>query len=294
MNSCEEIREFCLECEWPDGDLQRALEAMAHLQSCPACAAAAAEFSRMRSVLKNENTGAPSGGWSAFEKRLLETAVHRAKPARWGWLAIAASVLIAMGGYGVGRWTNRPILATLPPAGTEASGSVQGATGALSQADIDGRVKAFHEISGVFENRAAWLLVGDNTSDMGVSNGAINHETQVYLLRLTMLKSKKVISTADLVILPGQAASLTVPTDESSSLRYRIRTSEDQPTRLMISSQLMTPKGAEVVAALETTLQIKPGQKLSAGNMVTTSGDYELQIAFGRSELGQTGQTPGQ
>ena len=129
--------------------------------------------------------------------------------------------------------------------GAPAPGSGQGSAAALSQADIDGRVKAFHEISGVFENRAAWLLVGDNTSDMGVNNSAINPEHQVFLLRLTMLKSKRIISTADLVILPGQTASLTVPTEEESSLHYRIHTSEDHPTQLMISAQLLTAKGAE-------------------------------------------------
>jgi hypothetical protein len=56
----------------------------------------------------------------------------------------------------------------------------------------------------------------------------------------------------------------------------------------------LTATGAEALAALETTLQIKPGQKLSAGNMVTTSGDYELQIAFGSSDLGQTDRASNQ
>ena len=61
MNSCEEHRHFLVECDWTEGDLQRAVEAMAHLQSCPACAATAAEFNRLRSLLRNENEGLHRG-----------------------------------------------------------------------------------------------------------------------------------------------------------------------------------------------------------------------------------------
>ena len=285
MNSCEQICEFLLQCDWPEGDVQRALEAISHLQSCPQCAAVAADFSQLQRALSNEKPGAPSGGWSAFEQRLIEKTVHHARPHHRGRMAIAASLLIAAGGYGLGRWANRP---PVPLVAVESTVSGQSSNGTLSQADVDCRVKAFHEISGVFENRAAWLLVGDNTSDMGLSNSTIESTHQVYLLRLTMLKSKKVVSSADLVILPGQSASLVVPTDEQESLGYQIRTSIDQPTSLMISARLMTPAGAEPLAAIETTLQVKPGEKLSAGNMVTTTGEYELQIAFGRSQLGQS------
>jgi hypothetical protein len=292
MNSCELVRAYFLECDWPEGGPQRAADMMAHLQTCPGCAAAAAEFSRMTAALQNDNPGAPSGGWSAFEQRLIDKAVHRRQATPWPWMAMAASVLIAVSAYSLGRWTTGPAASTVPLAGMQGSETGHAMIGAMSQTDIDRHVKAFDEISGVFEHRAAWLLVGDNTSDMGVSNRAIEHEHQVLLLRLTMLRSKKLISTADLVILPGQAASLTVPADDNASLRYRIRTSDDQPTRLMISTQLLTPKGSEVLGALETTLQVEPGQKLSAGNMVTTAGDYELQIAFGRSDMKQNDQHP--
>jgi hypothetical protein len=295
MNSCDQFREFLLECDWPQGGLQRAAEAIAHLQSCPACTDAAREFGRLQSALRNENEGAPSGGWSAFEKRLIETTAKRSGYVRRPWMALAASVLIAAGGYGIGRWATGRGAIPHDVAMTQSHDPVATASDGLSQTDIQRRVKAFDEVSGVFEHRATWLLVGDNTSDMGVSNRAIDRGHQVLLLRLTMKHSQKTISTADLVILPGQAASLTVPAEGTDNLRYRIRTSSDQPTRLVISTQLMTSSGTEALAALETTLQIRPGQKLSAGSMVTDAGDYELQIAFGRSELDQgepSGQRP--
>jgi hypothetical protein len=286
MNTCEHIREFLGEREWDEPARRHAAEVLDHLKTCPQCAAAAADYDRLQSILRIATPGIPEGGWIAMEQRLLERTLHRRL--RWprlSALAMAASVLIAIG-YGIARVTS-----TQPAAPPNLSRAENGTTLPASdvalypQSDAAHDAKAFHEVSDVFEHRAAWLLVGDNTSDMGLSDQAINDPQKVLLLRLTMLESGKTLSSADLAIVPGQSASLTVPGDRNTSLHYRITATAEQPTRLSVSTQLMTPKGAEVLAALATTLRVEPGQRLSAGSMVTSSGNYELQIAFAKAEI---------
>jgi hypothetical protein len=288
MNTCEIIREFLSECDWDEAARQRAADALAHLQTCPTCAAYAADYDRIRSILKPEASGIPEGGWSAMERRLLHTTFHRRHWLRLPTLtmAMAAGLLIAIG-YGIARVAmNRvPALPTLVQVDNPISQPANPIVGFFPKSDVAQEAKAFHEVSDVFEHRAAWLLVGDSASDMGVSDQPVTNQEQILLLRLTMLESGKIISSEDLAILPGQSANLTVPGDRKTSLRYRISTSDEQPTRLTISTQLVTPKGAEVLAALATTLRMEPGQKVSAGNMMTSSGNYELQIAFARADM---------
>lgn len=285
MKSCNEICEFLLDCDWVEEDLQKAFDAMDHLRECPRCSAAVRDYLRINGAVRNQQPGVPQGGWSAMERRLVQKVLP--PPTRFvsPWMGMAASVLIAVVvGYGLGRGPARqPAMTAMRPEATTVQTRPDESTG-FSESDIAQHVKAFDEMSNIFERRAAWLLVDGNTSDMGVSANPVD-KGQILLLRLTMLKSGKLISSADLAIIPGQTASLNVPINQNAGLHYRISASADQPTRLTISTQLTTPHETDVLAALETTLEVEPGQKLTAGNMVTSNGDYELQIDFGRAQL---------
>jgi hypothetical protein len=294
MNTCENVREFLGESDWDEPARRRVAEVLEHLKACPECAAAAADFDRIRSILQTAAPGIPEGGWSAMEARLFDATAHRRL--RWpslSALATAALLLIAIG-YGIGLATSNRTAATRSPSIAE-NRNTPGTSDSVAvypQSDAAQDAKAFHEVSDVFEHRAAWLLVGDKTSDMGLSDQAMNGQQKVLLLRLTMLESGKTLSSADLAIVPGQSANLVVPGDGHKTLHYRISTTAEQPTRLTISTQLTSPRGAEVLAALATTLSVEPGQRLSAGNMVTSSGDYELQIAFANTQIDQDEQAP--
>jgi hypothetical protein len=118
---------------------------------------------------------------------------------------------------------------------------------------------------------------------MGVSDAAIDSDEKLLLLRLTMLRAGKIISNADLIIVAGQSARLTVPLGEGVNVEYAIGTSADEPSRLSIWAQLMTPQGRQSLAALATSLQVKSGEKYNAGTMVTSAGGYDLKIAFRRA-----------
>jgi hypothetical protein len=283
MKPCNEIREFLLDCDWVEEDLQKASDAIDHLRGCPQCSAVVRDYLRINGAVRNDQPGIPEGGWSAMQRRLMQKVPP---PTRFAspWLRTAAAILFAVVvGYGLGRGpASQPAIAmrqgikTVQTRPDESTG--------FSQQDIAQHVKAFDEMSNIFERRAAWLLVDGNTSDMGVSASPID-KGQILLLRLTMLKSGTIVSSADLAIIPGQTASLNVPINQNAGLHYRISASDDQPTRLTISTQLTTAHETDVLAALATTLEIEPGRKLTAGNMVTNNGDYELQIDFGRAQL---------
>jgi len=102
----------------------------------------------------------------------------------------------------------------------------------------------------------------------------------VLLLRLTVTHGGQLASDADLLVIPGQTANLTVPMQGGQSLKYRIGTSADEPTRLTVWLEVSTPHGGEALGALSTNLDMDPGQKVTAGQLATTAGEYELKIAL--------------
>jgi hypothetical protein len=68
-------------------------------------------------------------------------------------------------------------------------------------------------------------------------------------------------------------------------LHYRIGTSAAELTRLTLGLDLKTPQGKEPLAVLATTVQVHPGQPLSAGKLTTSEGEYELKVEVTSTEL---------
>jgi hypothetical protein len=46
-----------------------------------------------------------------------------------------------------------------------------------------------------------------------------------------------------------------------------------------------TPRGGQPLAALATTLRVEPGQRLTAGQLSTSAGEYQLNVGFARAAL---------
>jgi hypothetical protein len=151
---------------------------------------------------------------------------------------------------------------------------------------VNHEADAFVQVSQVFDGRASWMLMSNAASDVGVSTEAVSARAKdVLLLRLTLTRSGAVASDADLLVVPGQTANLSVPLQADQTLHYRIGTSTDEPTRLSIWLEVRTPTGDAPLAALATNLRMQPGEHTTAGLLSTTAGQYELRIAFSRAEL---------
>jgi hypothetical protein len=289
MNPCDSFRESLLAFDWDAADRQRATEVIRHLESCPACAAAARDYEGLRDLLNQGAKADPHGGWIGLQRR-LDVAVHPPKP-RWirPLLSIAAALLLAAGIFSAGRLSiqsNVPDLAINHPAPSSVSPAPE--TASLKPTEIAHQVAAFTQVSSAFDRRASWLLLSDTSSDVGLGDQAIESHRKLLVLKLKVLHAGAAVSDADLAIVPGQTAKLSLPVEGGKLAQYRISTSTDEPTRLSIFMELKDTASNETLAELATSLRVKAGEPIDAGDMMTSSGTYELKIAFWRSELAAT------
>jgi hypothetical protein len=275
---CHEIQEMILDGEWTSIKLDEARKILDHMENCESCRSSLTEYDHIRSCLQAsvQEESLPPGGCDAFEKRLN----HVKNRSYSGWMMsglVAAGLVLAFLG---GHFWDR--IADLPKK------SMVIAQEQLDRKDISDQVSVFHQVSDVFEGRAGWVVQAKDTTDVGVVSKPIHSAKELLLLRLTISRQRNIVSQADLVIVPGQTAKLRVPFENGENLYYRISTTEGEPTGLRISAEVEKPgQSGEVLAALGTTLQIKPGDVRSAGQMVTSSGGNELTVAFSKAGLSE-------
>lgn len=294
--SCDEVRQFLLDDE--DGRSRAVVES--HLKQCSACQVASAGYARIRNVLQptsRDRAAEPDAGWETFEQRLLaqkllaapRTNVRRGEGARigararFGW-AVAASVVLGAAGFQAGRWYPNhpaPLASDIKRTDGPETTKPPPTHARLAEADVTRQVRAFEEVSQVFDGRASWVMVSDHAADMGLAPQPLERpQPALLLLRLTMLRGNQIVSQTDLAIVSGQSADLSVPIPAGRTLRYQIDTTRDQPTRLNLWAEVQTPAGGQALAALATTLQPKPGRNITAGRLTTAGGVYELQVEF--------------
>jgi hypothetical protein len=264
-------------------------EALNHVQTCAACQAAMADFDRISEALalgssrESISEPVPRDGWGAFETGLIS---------RTGWVrpwrrpaisSIAASLLVgALLVFLAARNHRQTIAVATGSSATQPSIN-------FTANEVSQRASAFDEISTVFDRRASWVVVSDAVSDVGLSPKTLP-DANLLLMRLAVTRNKQLVSSADLAIVPGQSANLTLPASVGPSLYYRISTTAGDTPRLSLDIHLAAPGEQDrPIAALATTLDVQPGREISAGKLVTDSGDYEVEIAFARAAAPKAG-----
>jgi hypothetical protein len=74
-------------------------------------------------------------------------------------------------------------------------------------------------------------------------------------------------------------------------LSYEISVGTGDPTRLGLIAELRpadgrnSPDSAKPLAALSTTLDLRPGGASPAGSFVTGNADYDLTVGFSKADL---------
>jgi len=283
MNTCDRIQETLLNFDWTEEDRQRAREVLKHLDSCPDCAGAVADFDQIRNRLTPDVSALTDDQWRTIDQRLKTAAARPYVRLRWA-MAVAAAIFIGFVSFQAGRagrsLPNIAMQSKIPsdtdfpfPAGDEAH-----------------QVEAFGKVSEVFDHRTIWVMNSDAQADMGLSKQDLAAPHQVFLIRLAVDVAGRDVSNADLVIVPGQSAEMTVPINDSATIKYNIGTSANVPMTLNFWAQIQTPHGNDVLGAVSTSLQMNPGQKLTAGEITTERGSYRLKVAFGRYDLPQSFQ----
>jgi len=274
----EEVKAAVLEYGWDTVERERIAELMRYLAEDPQCRAEVAEYDRIRAALRSDAPHAqPEGGWAAFEANLRESLRFRQSRQWPKYIAIAASLLLAC----IATWHHyRPERGD----GVVDPGAALAGLG-FSAEEVSARASLFREVAEVFDRQASWVAVSDRISELGLSADALKQDDHLLLVRLTMLRDSQAVCRADLVIVPGQSAELTVPFEEDHQMRYLVATSESRPDRLTVWAELQERADVHTAsAALATDLQIQPGQVLGAGRMVTASGGYQLRVGFARTD----------
>jgi hypothetical protein len=279
--SCEMVREFLLQEDWDAARRSQAIVFLRHLEHCAACEAVMRDFDEIRLVMEPARPSEPTGGWEAMQRRLVSP-IPLGRPHWLGpVLAMAASVLLAFAAFEVGR--NHSVRSDKTVA-TNKINPVEPAT-FISPREVSHEVQAFRAVSEVYDGHAGWMMVSKNSSDVGMLAEPASSNSRMLILRLGLWQGDESISNADLVVLAGQRADLTLPLPSGRSLHYCIGTSTDEPTQLTLSLEMKAPGGDTPLAALATTVRIQAGQKLSAGKLSTTAGEYELKIDFAGGEV---------
>jgi hypothetical protein len=311
---CSEIRQQYLARDWDRSALDEALRIDEHLRQCPGCREAEAEYEELRKVLRvpGPMPDFPGVGWKN-PPLLAPPGPSPERNLRWRWpAAVAASLAAGILGWAMylGGLHGAGEVARPQPASEDASIATTQDDGRKAQelrpvppdandgtppfspppiqwtrADVDRQVQVFAHVSETFQGRTSWVATGDNAAELGLMPTA-GHQRKVLLLRLVMSQGEQARSKTDLVILPGQDASLDVPFEAGQVLRYHIATTAALDRRLSLWAEVRTPNGSgETLAALATQFNPVPGQSLNAGRLVTVSGGYNLEISFQEHEL---------
>jgi len=274
---CEEIRQFLLEVDWDASRREQALESLKHLEQCETCRAAMHEFDELRLVLAPAALPEPRDGWESMQRRLVKTI----PPARNVWIrpvmAMAATVVLVVLGFKAGQRESTGPARTLA---TTDKPRVEPPEPAIATPELSHTLKAFRTVSPVYDGYAGWMVVSRGTSEIGILPNPVSSAARMLALRLDLWQNDRSISNADLVVVDGQSADLTLPLKGGRLLHYRVGTSMDDPTRLTIGIEVKNQGGGEPVAAMATALKIQPGHKQTVGKLATTNGDYELKIDF--------------
>lgn len=284
---CQHAQSVLLDPQDPSLDRTALLEAVSHVLTCDACREFAGELRKIESILRlpaEEAVPQPRGGYEAFAIRLAPTSPSSFRsPMRW--FAAAAVVALVAGAYLLGTRQTPPtqVVTTVP--GNKGSDQF-----AFTPAQVQQQSKAFAEVTEAFDRKATWVWTGDRAADVGVAQTPLDADKPVVLLKLVLRSGGQVLSSGDLAIVSGQDASLSLPLANGKKVRYAISTRTNQPDHVGIAVELLEGNGsAKPLAALSTRVQAVVGQPVRAGEMTTTSGEYEVIASFARAETAKGG-----
>ena len=286
---CDDSREALLDLSLTAEQRERVASALAHIAVCQDCQAAIADFDQISEAIGRADICMPENDWvnhAIQAGRIPGNHRHRRRAVAFLTAACLALVFVTVG-YLFGRRDTPAEIAILPPPAPDSL--------PINSSDLADRVSVFEHVNQAFDNRAGWVLVSDNASDVGLDPGP-STDRGMLLLRLTVTRKdprnankKSIVSSADLAILPGRTAKLSMPFPQHRLLSYEISVGTGNPTALGLIAQLLPTRPASAavkpIAALSTTLDLRPGEASPAGSFVTGSDGYELTIGFSKADL---------
>lgn len=264
--ACEQSRELVLHHDLEVEEREAMLAALRHVEQCAECRRALEQFDKVRGALGDEENVTevePEGGWEQFEERMT---VRRAGWIGPRWYALAAMVLLVVAGAWMYGWQH-------------GGGTNNGPMAAeLTASDVGGPLKAFREVSSVFDGRAGWLVLSGNDGDIGLAGEVVAGADRPVVTRLLLLSGGRAVSSTDVVIALGQSAKATVAIPGGKSVEYVIGTHADRPGRLDLGAEISG--GGSVLASMVTQMDINGARMVSVGRIATAYGDYEIRVGL--------------
>lgn len=286
MMSPENVKHALLHYGWNAEQRRHVAEVLDALEQSAECREAAAEYDRIRKGLTVNPDGVePRGGWQAFEDRVCAVGISSKS---WPWLRLISVAALFLAAVWLGRLTASRNQAPHGPLGGTAPSGLE-----FTAEEVIENLTAFKQIVRMFDGRASWLMVSDEASDLGLAADPGSSSADPLMIRLAIVDDQGIRSSTDLIIIPGQDASLIVPFEGDRQLQYHISTTADDERRLTVWFEVFRPhETREMEAALAVVLSIRPGEMRSAGCVVTPSGDYGLNVSLARLPDSSNGNAP--
>lgn len=274
----EQIKQALVDYGWDAAERERVLAVLRAYEADPVCRAEMLELDRVRAALRPAPDAAePDGGWAGLAERLHAALAPRPRRRRAAWNALAAAAVLVAAVIWRAAW--------LPRAGPVPE-SAAAALAPFSAADVARYALAFRQIADVYDQRPSWMVLGENVADLGLDRAADAPASRLLFVRLALTCDGRPVSSADLMIVPGQDAEVGLPAAAGPELRYHLATSADEPPRLALWAELVEPGARRTLATLATELCARPGQTLKIGGIVTSGGQYALHAAFAEAPPG--------
>lgn len=278
--SCENVQQIIMELGLSAADDRReAAEALRHAEQCAQCQSALRDQERIGAALFCPAIEPPRGGWEGFEQRLVE-AIPRSQRSGWRigrWGAVAASVLLAAG---AAFWIGRGWDAGDP----NGDGTTVAHHPGISDAEIDRHVRAFEQVAAMFDHRTRWVMLSGEDSELGLSAEPVV-DVNLLVVRLALAGPEGEMRLADLAIVAGETAQVTLPLSDGKQLRYHIGTDARQPSRLSLWAEVHG--GEQTLAAVGRVVELAGNQSTPAGRLVTAGGAYDLDVTL--AQAGRSG-----
>ncbi len=259
----EEARQFFVERGWDRNERARIADMFSCLHASEPLRRELEDLDDVREFMQGEFAeSTPPAGWQALDFASLR------HPRRWNFIvrrigAIAAVVLLsALGGYWAPSVIDRFSIDAESPF-------------VLAHLQVQQGTELFHRVSDVFDRKAGWVLFNADDACVGLMSAAAPSSSNLQIMRLTIAgEGNQVLSDANLAIVGGEAAEISLPLANQCRVHYRITASDDQG------------KGGRVVAMIT---QLRSGEATDIGSLSVELGtrfDRPIELGSIRSPAG--------
>lgn len=267
-HECTRIQEELLQLDLNRHQREAVTRILKHLESCDNCRNAVHDYDMIHDAVAAD-IETPIELDPIAAERICES-IHSYSSSRWRWRSVlwptvaAACLLLTLAMFVMtATRLNRP-----------EHDSIRELAKGPSEREISQGIQAFARVSSVFDNRAGWIVLSEQVSDVGLTDQPIQASTRPVVVYLNLKKQGKIVSEMTLAMIPGPAAHLEIPNTAGRQVRLTLQAAPNRPQQLKISME-MAPD-----FSINASLNMEFGQPVRAAQFVTSQGNFELVVGI--------------